>query len=111
MALGRRLRCRDGVAMTKYIMIFLLTMMLLAIVWAYVVTGRLEVANKKLTLSEAENTSLKMEVKNYNEKSLQASKQIRELRELVEAHKDDSSDGYRCLTVPIPTDILDILRK
>ena len=95
----------------KYIIIFLLTVAILAILWAYIATGRLEVANEKLTLSEAEKTALETEVKNYNEKSLQANRQIGELKKLVGAHKDDSSDGYRCLTVPIPADVLDILRK
>lgn len=76
---------------------------------AYVLDAKLTTAEKNLSLLEAKKTALETEVRNYNEKSLQASKQIRELKKLVQEHKEDNSDGYRCLSVAIPDDVLELL--
>lgn len=76
---------------------------------AYILNIKLRTAEKNLSLIKAEKTALEMEVRSYNEKSLQASQQIGELRKLVQAHKEDISDGYNCLDVAIPDDVLRLL--
>lgn len=70
---------------------------------------RLIASQKKLALSEAEKTALETEVKKHNEKSLQTSKQLAKLREQIQTHKDDNSDGYRCLDVAIPAELVQLL--
>lgn len=72
---------------------------------------RLIASQKKLALLEAEKTALETEVKKHNEEQLQTSKQLAKLREQIQTHKDDNSDGYRCLDVVIPDDIVQFLRN
>lgn len=93
----------------KYLILICSTIAILACLWAYVLDSRLTTAKKELALSNAEKTALETEVKNYNEKSLQASKQIRELRGLVEKHSSDSEISYACLNIRIPDDVLRLL--
>ena len=93
----------------KYLLIICATIAVLACVVAYFLNSRLTIAEKKLSVLEAEKTALETEVKVYNEKSLQASKQIGELRKLIQKNKESDSDGYRCLAVAIPDDVLRML--
>lgn len=93
----------------KYIVIICATIAVLACVVAYFLNSRLTIAEKKLSVLQAEKTALETEVKVYNEKSLQASKQIGELRKLIQKNKESNSDGYRCLSVAIPDDVLRML--
>ena len=78
---------------------------------SYLLENRLTIAEKKLSVLQAEKTALETEVRNYNEKSLQANRQIGELKKLIQEHKEDSSDGYRCLNIAIPNDIVQFLRN
>lgn len=93
----------------RYVTIISIVLAVILAVSACFLNERLIASQKKLALSEAEKTALETEVKKHNEKSLQASKQIEQLRKQIQAHKDDSSDGYRCLSVPIPDDVVKLL--
>jgi peptidoglycan hydrolase CwlO-like protein len=93
----------------KYLTIILATMAVFFAIMAHALNSKLTTAEKNLSLVKAEKTALETEVKNYNEKSLQASKQIGELKKLIQEHKDDNSDGYHCLSVAIPSDIVEFL--
>ena len=93
----------------KYVALIFAVMAFFFGLSAYVLDSRLTIAEKKLSVLEAEKTALETEVRNYNEKSLQASRKIRDLNKLIQDHKNDSSDGYRCLNVAIPDDVLRML--
>lgn len=70
---------------------------------------KLIVTREKLALTQIEKTALETEVKKHNEESLYASEQIAKLRQQIQSHKDDSSDGYRCLDVAIPVELVQLL--
>lgn len=93
----------------RYVTIISIVLAVILAVSACFLNERLIASQKKLALSEAKKTALETEVKKHNEKSLQASKQIEQLRKQIQAHKDDSSDGYRCLSVSIPDDVVKLL--
>lgn len=95
----------------KYLTIIIATIAVFFAIMAHVLNSKLTTAEKNLSLVKAEKTALETEVKNYNEKSLQASREIRELKKLIQEHKNDSSDGYRCLHIAIPDDIIKFLRN
>mgnify|MGYP002525505732 CR=1 FL=1 len=78
---------------------------------AHVLNSKLTTAEKNLSLVKAEKTALETEVKNYNEKSLQASKQIGELKKLIQEHKDDDSDSRKCYDVALPDYVLRMLHE
>lgn len=95
----------------RYVTIISIALAVILAVSACFLNERLIASQKKLALSEAEKTALETEVKKHNEKSLQASKQIEQLRKQIQAHKDDSSDGYRCLDVAIPVELVQLLHS
>lgn len=95
----------------KYIALICATIAVFLGFYAYYLDSRLSYTKEKLTLAESEKNALKTEVREYNEKSLQANKQIFELRKEIQKHKEDNSDGYRCLSVAIPDDIAQFLRN
>lgn len=95
----------------KYLVIILATMAVFLAIMAHALNSKLTTAEKNLSLVKAEKTALETEVKNYNEKNLQANKQIYELRKLVQKNKENSSDGYRCLFVGVPDDVLKLLNN
>lgn len=76
---------------------------------AYVLNAKLTTAEKNLSLLKAEKIALETEVRNYNEKSLQASKQLGELKKQLQATKDDNSDSRRCYDVALPDYVLRML--
>ena len=95
----------------KYIALICATIAVFLGVYVYYLDSRLSYTKEKLTLAESEKNALETEVREYNEKSLQASKQIYELRKLVQKNKENSSDGYRCLFVGVPDDVLKLLNN
>lgn len=78
---------------------------------AYILNVKLTTVEKNLSLLKAQNLALETEVRNYNEKSLQANRQIGELKKLIQTHKEDNTDGYRCLGVAVPDDVVQFLRN
>lgn len=76
---------------------------------AYVLNAKLNSAEKNLSLLKAQNSALETEVRSYNEKSLQASKQLAKLKEQLQATKDDNSDSRRCYDVALPDYVLRML--
>lgn len=78
---------------------------------AYVLNIKLTTAEKNLSLLKAEKIALETEVRNYNEKSLQASKQLGELKKQLQATKDDNSDSRRCYDVALPDYVLQLLHE
>lgn len=95
----------------RYVTIISAVLAVFLAVCACWLNERLIATQKKLALSESEKTALETEVKNYNEKSLYANEQIAKLRQQIQSHKDDSSDGYRCLDVAIPSELVELLRN
>lgn len=95
----------------KYIALTFAVMAFFFGLCAYILDSKLVNAEKKLNVLEAEKTALETEVRNYNEKSLQASKQIFELRQLIQKNKETDSDGYCCLFVGVPDDVLRLLNN
>jgi len=93
----------------KYLTIILATIAVFFAIMAHILNSKLTTAEKNLSLVKAEKTALETEVKNYNEKSLQASKQIGELKKLIQEHKDDDSDSRRCYDVTLPDYVLKLL--
>lgn len=87
--------------MNKYLVIIAVG---LAVV-LYYAFGRINTLENKNHALQAEKTALEREVRDYNEKTLQASSKIAELRKQIQTHKDDQSDGYRCFDIAIPDDI------
>lgn len=79
--------------------------------YAHFLSERLSYTRDKLTLAESQKTALETEVRNYNEKSLQASKQLAKLKEQLQATKDDSSDSRRCYDVALPDYVLRMLHE
>lgn len=71
----------------------------------YYAFGRINTLENKNNELQSEKTALETEVRNYNEKTLQASSKIAELRKQIQTHKDDQSDSYRCFDIAIPDDI------
>ena len=95
----------------KYLIIICATIAVLACVVAYFLNSRLTIAEKKLSVLQAEKTALETEVKVYNEKSLQASKQLAQLKKQLQATKDDDSDSRRCYDVALPDYIVRMLHE
>lgn len=93
----------------KYLTIIITTIAVFFAIMTHVLNSKLTTAEKNLSLVKAEKTALEKEIKNYNEKSLQASKQIGELKKLIQEHKDDDSDNRRCYDVALPDYVLKLL--
>jgi hypothetical protein len=93
----------------KYLALICATIAFFLGLYAYYLDSRLSYTKQKLTLAESEKNALETEVREYNEKSLQASQQIYELRQLIQKNKESESDGYRCLFVVLPDDVRQLL--
>ena len=100
----------SGVVM-KYIALICATIAVFLGLCVYYLDSRLSYTKEKLTLAESEKNALKTEVREYNEKSLQASKQLGELKKQLQATKDDSSDSRRCYDVALPDYVLRMLHE
>lgn len=95
----------------KYIAIICATIAIFLGLYAYYLDSMLSNTKEKLTLAESEKNALKTEVRKYNEKSLQASKQLGELKKQLQATKDDNSDSRRCYDVALPDYVLRMLHE
>ena len=91
----------------KYIALICATIAAFLGVYAYYLDSRLCYTKEKLTLAESEKNALKTEVREYNEKSLQASKQIKELKIKAEQGKKDNPSDYYCFDSIIPEPLLE----
>lgn len=82
-------------------------MCVILIVSVYILFSRYEYSKKQITTLEIEKNNLVNIVKGYQNAEVEANKTINQLRKTLESSKANM-DWYN---TPIPTDVLDIVRK
>lgn len=93
---------KESSNMNKYLAIIAVVLS----VMLYYAFGRINTLENKNHALQAEKTALEREVRNYNEKSMEASKEIRELKLKAEQGKKTNPNAYHCFDGTIPLELL-----